>query len=280
MRSYSYNTTFARNLTNQGNSVITTTACHTNAFDSSVCLSEAFIRNENSGVIGYVGCSRQGWFYISPRRQGPSFEYNGEFYKNLFTDSYGMFGRAVTNAKAQYAPLCIDESTVYRWIMFGLNPIGDPETRLYLDVPNRFNPNVSYTNGTISVNTGVSDCTICVSSMDDLGQSYYQVVTGHQASFSNIVTDVSVCITKPGYIPFFVVCGDGGAVFVQNEVISGNYSVAGSNVLAGSDVTSQIPHGPVVIKNGNVNIHATNRVILKNDFQVRVGASLNITTGN
>ena len=77
MRSYSYNTTFARNLTNQGNSVITTTACHTNAFDSSVCLSEAFIRNENSGVIGYVGCSRQGWFYISPRRQGPSFEYNG-----------------------------------------------------------------------------------------------------------------------------------------------------------------------------------------------------------
>ena len=130
------------------------------------------------------------------------------------------------------------------------------------------------------MNTGVSDCTICVSSMDDLGQSYYQVVTGHQASFSNIVTDVSVCITKPGYIPFFVVCGDGGAVFVQNEVISGNYSVAGSNVLAGSDVTSQIPHGPVVIKNGNVNIHATNRVILKNDFQVRVGASLNITTGN
>lgn len=280
MRSLDYNTTYAQNLTNLGNTVITTVACHTNAFDSSLCLSEAFIRNKNSGMLGYLGCSRQGWANIWPWRQGPSFEYNGDFYKSLFTDSYGMFGRAVINAKDQYAPLCIDESTVYRWIMFGLNPIGDPETRLFLDVPNRFDPNISYLNGTISVDTGVSDCTICVSSMDDLGQSYYQVVTGNQASFSNIVTDVCVCITKPGYIPFFIVCGDGGAVFVQNEVITGNYCIAGSNVLAGGDVTSQIPQGPVVIQDGNVNIHGTNGVTLKNNFKVRVGASLNITTGN
>lgn len=276
----SYNTTYAQNLTNSGNTLITTIACNTNAFDSPVCLSEAFIRNKNSGVLGYLGCSREGWVYMWPTSLGPSFDCNGEFYKTLFTNSYGMFGRAVTNAKAQYAPLCIDDSTAYRWMMFSLNPIGDPEICLYLDAPNRFNADVSYSNGTISVNTGVNDCTICVSSLGDLGQGYYQVATGSQASFSNIVNDVSVCITKPGYIPFLVVCGEEDSVFVQNEAITGDFSVTSGNVLVGSDVTSQIPQGPVVIQNGNVTIHGTSGITLKNDFKVRVGASLNIKTGN
>ena len=56
--------------------------------------------------------------------------------------------------------------------------------------------------------------------------------------------------------------------------------VVAGKVLAGSDVTSQIPQGPVVIQNGNVNIHGTNGVKLKNNFKIKVGASLNITTDN
>lgn len=280
MRLYDYDTTYAQNLKNIGNTVITTIACNTNAFDFSDCLSEAFIRNENSGVLGYLGCSRQGWFTVWPWKQGPSFEYNGEFYKSLFTDSYGAFGRAVTNAKIQHAPLCINDSTVYRWIMFGLNPIGDPETRLYLDAPNKFNPNISYTNGTISVNTGVSECAICVSSLDDLGQDFYQVVMGNHVSFSNIIENVGVCITKPGYIPFLIICGDKNTIYIQNEVISGNYNIVADKVYAGSDVISQIPQGSVAIQNGEIKIHGTNGVKLKNNFKVKLGASLNITTGN
>lgn len=282
MRSFldNYNTSNAQNLINSGCSVITTVACNTNAFDSSICLSEAFVRNDNSGVLGYLGSSRLGWYSAFPIYLGPSFEYNGEFYKKLFTDSYGMFGRAVFDAKAQYAPLCINDSTTYRWLMFSLNPIGDPETCLYLDAPQKFNANISFFNSTINVNTGEGDCTICVSSLEDLGQSYYQVATGSQASFSNIIDDVSVCITKPGYIPFFVICKDGDTICVQDETITGNYSIAANNVYAGSDVTSQMPQGPVALKKGIVNLHGANGVTLKNDFKVQVGARLNITTGN
>ncbi len=282
MKSYlnSYNTSDAQNLTNSGYSIITTVACNTNAFDSSCCLSEAFIRNENSGVLGYLGCSRQGWYSTWPLSQGPSFEYNGEFYKKLFTESHGQFGRSVILAKEQYAPLCTNDSTVYRWIMLGLNPIGDPETYLFLDTPNTFNANVSYFNGTISINTGVSDCSICVSSLNDFGESYYRVVMGSQASFSNVNDTVSVCLTKPGYIPFYVICKDGDTILVQNESIMGNCSVTANRVVAGSDVTSQVSQGAVVIKDGNVNIRGTHRVTLKNNFKVKAGVRLNVSADN
>lgn len=164
--------------------------------------------------------------------------------------------------------------------MLGLNPIGDPETYLFLDTPNTFNANVSYFNGTISINTGVSDCSICVSSLNDFGESYYRVVMGSQASFSNVNDTVSVCLTKPGYIPFYVICKDGDTILVQNESIMGNCSVTANRVVAGSDVTSQVSQGAVVIKDGNVNIRGTHRVTLKNNFKVKAGARLNVSADN
>lgn len=280
MRSiYDYDTNYAQTLTNTGNTIITTAACNTNAFDSPTCLSEAFLRNENSGVLGYLGCSRQGWFNIWPWNLGPSFEYNGEFYKYLFTDSQGMFGKALTDAKGGFAPLCINDSTAYRWIMFGLNLIGDPEMSVYLDVPRRFdNLSISLSNGTLSVNTGENDCTICVSSASGSSGSHYEVQNGATATFSSVLDGYTVCITKPGFIPFVATCCS--TAYIQNEIVTGNYNVVSEYVYAGSDVTTSIPQGEVVIQSGNVEIHGKNGVTIKNDFEVHEGSTLKITTGD
>lgn len=54
-----------------------------------------------------------------------------------------------------------------------------------------------------------------------------------------------------------------------------------SLVVIGSNVTTTIPEGPVILENGSeVDIHGITNVYIKNDFTVKQGATLNITTGN
>jgi hypothetical protein len=269
----------AQNLKNLGSTIITTIACDTNAFDEEECLSEAFIRNANSGILGYLGCSRSGWGYSYPDILGLSFDYNGEFYKKLFTVSNGKFGEAVASAKQIFIPSCSTYYAADRWIMFGLNPIGDPESPVYLDVPRRFeNLGISLSNGTLNVNTDESGCTICVSSPNDSGNTYYEVQNGTTAVFFSVLDGYTLCITKPGFIPFVASCSS--TAYIQNETITGNYNVVSGYVYAGRDVTTSQPQGDVVIQSGNVEIYGKNGVTIKNNFAVQEGATLKIVTGN
>lgn len=245
----------------------------TNAFDNDVCLSEAFIRNSNSGIIGYLGCSREAWGYADPADLGASFEYNGEFYKGLFTNSHKKFRRTIFDAKNLFIGYC-SSYTTYRWTMFGLNPIGDPEMPVYVDTPQNFdNLKIAFSNGTLNVTTGLSDCTICVS-----GTNYYEVSSGTTASFSNVVDGYNLCITKPGYIPFVATIRD--SEYLQNTTLTGNNYIVAKDVYAGRDVTTAMPQGNVTISNGNTAICGTNSVTLKNNVTVQPGATLKITMGN
>lgn len=163
--------------------------------------------------------------------------------------------------------------------MFGLNPIGDPEMPVFIDTPKRFeNLNISLLNGTLIVNTGVQNCTICVSDTSNFETGYYEVRNGTMATFSNIENGYCICITKAGYIPFVAFCRN--TEYLQNEAITGDLNIVAGNVYAGSDVTITKPQGPVLIQSGNVEIYGTNGVTIKNDFEVMEGATLKIATGN
>lgn len=274
-----YNVNDAQELNNTGYSIITTTACLTNAFDNDICLSEAFCRNNNSGILAYLGCSRDGWSSYFLSFMGPSFDYNGEFYKNLFTDTEGRFGKAVMSAKNQFIPLCSTYSKAYRWIMLGLNPIGDPEMPVFINTPKRFeNLNISFSNGNLNVNTNEQDCTICVSDTSNVETGFYEVRTGSMATISSVGNGYCVCITKAGYIPFVAFCKD--TEYLQNETITGDSNIVAGSIYAGRNVTTTKPQGPVLIQNGNVEIYGTNGVTIKNDFEVLEGATLKIATGN
>lgn len=277
MRYDNYSITNAQSLENSGRTIITTSACLTNAFDESICLSEAFLRNSYSGILGYLGCSREGFYYTNPFFLGVSYEYNGEFYKGLFTNTHKRFGETVSDAKMQFIGSCSDQDDGYRWIMFGLNPIGDPEMPIVTDTLQKFtNVAVSYINGTLTVNTGVSDCKICVASANDMGDSYFNVNNGISASFTNLTDEYSICITKPGYIPYIARCGN--IVYMQNETIVGDYDVFSNQTFAGNSVTTNRPTGPVEINKGSTIIRGTNGVTLGDGFEVKDNASLEIRT--
>lgn len=208
----------ALGLVNNNYTIITTIACQTNAFDNFIdpegneaepCLSECFIRNPHSGVIAYLGCSRNGFEFVNYDNLGPSLQYDGQFYKHLFspTISNKNFGRIVAAAKLSMTGMCNTKKNSYRWIQFGLNPIGDPEMPIYTTTPERFNK-AYVTEGvdnTITITTNIERCTICAMSTNDNGASYYKIFKNvNKATLKKTNTPITICVTKQGYIPFII----------------------------------------------------------------------------
>ena len=266
---WQYKNTNAMTLNNQGNTVITTFSCYSNAFDKpEVCMSEAFLRNPNSGILAYAGLSREGWFPTL-------YTINNQLYSYMLGSKEHQFGRAVYDVKNSTVGL-LSTSTYLKGMYMALNPMGDPEMPIFTSLPLKFsNIAISLLNGTLSVSTGTDSCRICVSSISDNGDSYYSVATlCNNYTFNNITDDCMVCITKPGYIPFIGRVGN--SVYIQNEAISGDLDIIAGTAYIGKDVTNERPEGSVEIDSGKTSIKFINDVIIKNDFEVKNGATLEI----
>ena len=267
----------ASELVNCGNSIISTISCYSNAFDKNandtISLSEAFMRNPNGGILGYYGSSREGWIYTS-------YYFDKEFYHCLLSGSEKQFGRAATYSKISLLGSAISSTNYnhYRWLEMTLNALGDPEMPVFTSTPQIFqNVVVAYQNGNLNVSTGLDSCRICVSSVADNGNNYYEVVDNvNTGNFINITNDSYLCITKPGFIPYIARVGP--TVYLQNESIVRDLSVFSNNSYAGSDVTTEKAQGPVIIEKGKVTNRSSNGVFIKNDFEVKLGAEIEIIT--
>lgn len=252
-----YTTEQANILNNSGLGIITTGACLTNAFDTpdsemysvDPCLSESLIRNANSGIIAYWGCSREGWDSRSISL-GTSTNYIASFYKYLFSDDIKnkTLSAISTAAKNNYINASNGVSS-YRWIQLGLNTVGDPELPLYTEQPKIFNSaKIKYTGyGNIEIETGIDGTTICVSSDND--ENYYKVFRDTcRAECTNIPERSTVCITRYGYIPKVIKIE---GKYIQNENITEQMILKKQFINVGSHVTGSKP-------DGYVNFEATN----------------------
>lgn len=268
----------AEKLLNQNHTILVTSACHTNAFDKNKkCLSEAFLRNPDSGIIAYFGSSRQGWEYADSLELGESCIVNCGLFQKIFSSPNKNYGEMVRSAKNDIVSHCYSYNMAYRWLLFAVNPIGDPEMPIYMVTPQKFTKvSISFSNGALSINTGESDCTICVSSANDIGDSYYEVREGTNFSFSNLTDDYNICITKPGYIPYIARCGN--TIYMQDELINTDLEVISNQMIIGSNITTAKPNGLVEINKGNTIIKSTNGVTINDSFEVNKGASLEIMT--
>lgn len=273
----------ASSLINEGFTIIATVACLTNAFDSTIvnisdpCLSEAFIRNPNSGVVAYLGCSREGKEFLYTSSLTNSYSYEAQFYKTLFnnTKRFHNYAEIVSIAKMQKINSCGSDNA-NRWIQLGLNPVGDPEMPIYTQAPTEFNNcTISYSESAIAVNTGTDSCTICVMSTEDNGASYYDVrdYVG-SALFQNINQEVTVCITKHNYVPKIAIVGP--VVNIQNENIMDSRVYIADSVNIGTHVTNLKPAGNVMFEDGITRIRAKS-VRLMPKTLVRSGSQLRIT---
>lgn len=251
----------AKTVENPSHTIITTIACSTNAFDSFVgehgryfddpCLSESFIRNPKSGIIAYLGCSREGWYSNLPLYNLTySLQYEALFYENLLgtNNCDKNFGKIVAITKQQMAPLCTQNGE-NRWIQYGLNPIGDPEMPIYTSHPQSFNVHSvwkSDKNG-LYLDTGVDDCTVCIMSAEDNGKSYYDVRHGVRTVLIPNKS-VNICITKTGYIPW---CESRLFIPYDNKIASCSINRTDGNVVIATNIENKAKKSTLVLSSIN-----------------------------
>ena len=276
-----YLSTRADTLENCGYSVITTTACHTNAFDFnspySKCLSRAFINNPQSGILAYWGTSRENWYY---QKATYGLYYGASFdtltYRKIFEDNYHRMGKAAKDVKSDKMSSATGSYNANRKIWMSLNLMGDPEMPIYLSKPKSFeNVNIQFVNDSIYVDAGTGDIDICFINQNDSTDYYIaRNITDSVAVFSRINGVFDVCITKPGYVPYSTTCGD---TYLQNITLAGTKTYETGNAMIGSNVTDKVTQGPVVIQSGSTTVKASQGATITKDFEVKSGAEFTIS---
>ena len=261
---------------NTASTIVTTIACFTNAFDYvyDPCLSESLIRNPGSGVIAYLGCSRKGWY--SSRQDDLDYSplYESKFYRNLFSNAFpeSNYGMLVAASKLAMTPYCTKDNA-YRWIQFGLNPIGDPEMPILTSVPERFPESiVKELEGELRIETGIDGCRVCVMSAWDQGESYYRVWDDvRNLSVTDFPSNFSICVTKRNHVLYYEVRG-----YIQGETLTGTTEMAGGTVKIGSEVTPLKGNGPVIFEKGSVTKIKAGTTIMESGTEIRQGAEVTI----
>lgn len=263
---------------NKSHTIVTTIACFTNAFDypgtgsTDLCLSESLMNNPHSGIIAYLGCSREGWGYASSNL-GTSHRYEAEFYKRLFSNSieYNNYGILVATAKAAFISSSQSNKS-WRWVQFGLNPIGDPEMPIWISTPQRFN-NIKFglRNSEILMNTLLDNCKITITDVWDYGEGYYRTFENvSDICVSDIPEESCFCLTRPGFIPKIF-----NLQILQNKSITSTRNYSNDVILCGSSISSDIKEGPFVVQNGKTTLKG-HSVILGAGSRVEKGACLEI----
>ncbi len=166
------------------------------------------------------------------------------------------------------------------YLSYSHNLYGCPETQIWTDTPSEFT-NVSITdNGTsITVNTGVSGCDICVCSIDN-GETYHLVVYNTSSyTFTTSERPVHVTITKPNYIPYTTLFAD---LVLQNIFVGMyetiNYEAFNSITAAGDNTYFYIEaYGS---DGGNVTMEAGNYISLLPGFFAQEGCSFDAYINN
>lgn len=282
-----YTVTHAAAFHNPLKTFITTASCNTNSIDSpDPCLSEVIMRNPNSGIMGYLGCSRQGWTYDAPYALGSSEKYSGMFYNLLFDyinhSSCVHFGQLALYAK-DFLLNSLDILPEAYWLLLGINPLGDTEMMVqdntgWYDFTLEEGNNqvqINFNDSILTIHVPEDCCRITVFSKEDFGYSYYaQVDSVMTASFIPPLVPCTVSITCYGFKPFFYDINE--PLFIQNKTFSGNVNIKASEVYIGSNVTTNKPAGPVSVQSGNTKITVGRNLTIRNDFEVKQGATFSI----
>ena len=274
----------AEQFNNPAYSLILTSACFTNAIDST-CLSEAFMRNPNSGILAYWGSSREGFGTkdntAPDSYYGASERYELYYFRELYDNNEQHFGDIVRNIKTTMAGLDMSYNMPYRWLNYSINPLGDPEMPIYKERPKDLGVyGVYYLSGgellfDYPIDSNPNPINACVMSLDDMGESYYEIIPDiYHNSIILPTINCSICLTRKGFKPYVINILRGP--YVQNETFADKTFVISDGVLIGSDVTDQKPQGPVVIESNSFNIFSPNGVTIKNNFEVKPDATLTI----
>lgn len=276
---WNYSKDYAGVLQNPSYSIIATNACHTNAINHpDTSLGISFMQNPTGGVLSYYGAAIENWDV------GDGYLYGGTqqldwMYDELFRNTMGL-GEAIFKAKLRSISAC-QTNSMERWLHFTLTPLCDPEMHVYTAQPTYLDKTIlsnSHNDFSISVNPH-DKVNVCVMSRLDMGESYYDFrQENDNLIFSNTPTECLVTVTSPNKIAYQAI--HGGEIKLQNEVLENNLDVIASEIHIGSNVATEREPGPISVENGYSILSGGNGTTIYNDFEVKLGAELEIYTNN
>ena len=120
-------------LDNDFGGVFYSIGCWSAAFDYD-SIGENLVMTIDKGMLGYIGNSRYGWGAPSASGFGFSEFYQKEFFKNLFWNEKTILAEGNALQKIPFVPY-FGGTSVYKWVAYELNDIGDSYFRLFIDNP-------------------------------------------------------------------------------------------------------------------------------------------------
>ena len=272
----------ANNLHNTGYTLLTTNACLTNSCDNSdidPCLSESFLRNENSGIIGFVGYTRNSYSMGTLSYELSCVKEIGRFYNCLFSAgevarSMNVFNEALSQDLAQL----FGSYNINRWNYMCLSYMGDPELNLYHRVPSVFpGAEMSVANNNLRFNL-TSEIPHSNLAVKDRLTGNLTIHSVEQPYIDVSIPDSCTVFVTHEYdfapVSFSII---ENKVYLQNYLLMNNWNIYAPKVFCGSAVDIHKPEGNVIVEDGaTIGITASQGVLLDKGFEVRRGASFRI----
>jgi hypothetical protein len=186
-------------------------SCLSGGFDQNDCLGETWLLTSGGGGF-FIGNSRYGFNSPGFPGEGPSDYYDQSFFESLFITGFTNLGKAHADAKHEFVAESRSDNYM-RYIMYGLNLLGDPEMRLWTDTPGRldvtFAPLIgvdpqTYSVGVSSGGSPVADATVCLYKSEDIYCVAETDGSGEVDMFIDPITygPFSVTVTKANFVPF------------------------------------------------------------------------------
>jgi hypothetical protein len=265
--------------------VVFSIACQTGGYHLLACFAERLLRHPNGGVVGIVAASQvssTGWndtFAVgmfdaiwSDPGLIPQFGFTGNYpIVNSHSDIYKMGyvlnqGLLRMGQTTPWFPPDDYQNRIYHYF-------GDPSMEMYTASPATFtNPVISQSCTSVTVNTGgVPGCKIALTSSNDDGASYFEVISDVSShTFTNVTVPCNITITKHNYIPYLSSSTPCNTPIVNftNQIVTTNTTVTSC-----CDINIQ----NVKVQNGaKLTLDAAGEVIFNGDFEVDLGSELEI----
>ena len=246
--------------------VVFSIACKTADISNEPCLMESFMRF-TKGSVAYLGATES-------TRDPVNNRYNKLLYNKLLNDTIYQLGD-VNNAALFQNITSHPNSPYYTDNAFCYLVGGDPSLELWTDCSMDFQrPNIELVNGsTIGITSTITGYR--VSLVSENGQLLNtSICNGGNIQIPLPSENVWIAFNKHNYVPYTAYINVTDKSIQDKTFTYDNYYLGGV-INVGSDVTSIMEEGSVVVEEGSrLVIKTSDSVSIKNDFEIEEGAEL------
>ena len=194
--------------------VVNSIGCITTRFNYNDCIAENHVKEPDGGSVAFIGNSRYGWYSPYNPGYGASERYQHAMVQQLFSNKRTGMGEHFAMGKNAYVSSS-GSNNAYRWCMYALNLIGDPEpdvrtaepANLTVSCPDRIGLNSSKFEVVVKDDGGLPLKGALVCLMQSGYYNYTRTDVFGKASFyfqSNRTDRVNVTVTAWNHLPYLL----------------------------------------------------------------------------